>query len=146
MPSYSSHLIVNFLGLTAFLMYLQEHPLFAPGQTFFLVAGYFIGTCFLTPDLDTQSEPSNKCGVACAPYRMMFKHRGMSHHVLWGIISRIVYAVLVVLLFVGAFGLLTTESFEAVVEMMFQYKVELLFVAIGLFFSNLFHITLDTIS
>jgi len=147
MPSYSSHLIFNFIALSAFLIYLQEHPILTPLMTFFTVIGYFIGTCFLTPDLDTpKSKPAQSCGVICKPYTIMSTHRGMSHHVVWGIVSRIVYAMLVVLAFVGLFGLVTTESAGAMVELIVQYRLELGLIAAGLFFSNLFHILLDEIA
>lgn len=56
------------------------------------MAGWVIGTLFLSPDLDI--GPKKRAGIlgtALYPYSLLFKHRGISHHFLWGTLSRVVY-------------------------------------------------------
>ncbi|MCK4937904.1 MAG: DUF2227 family putative metal-binding protein [Methanosarcinales archaeon] len=48
---------------------------------------YLFGTFFLSPDLDIESSPYNRWGVfkfLWWPYKVIFKHRGLSHHPIFG--------------------------------------------------------------
>ncbi len=146
MPSFSNHIIFNMAVLTLFLIYLQEHPIITIIQTFIFCIGYFIGSVILTPDMDTKSDASNRCGILCVPYRKIFKHRGISHHAFWGIFTRIGYAILIIIIIAGVFGFFTIETWQAALGMIVAYKIELLVFIGGLFFSNLFHVVLDRIT
>lgn len=65
-----------------------------PALTAFL-AGYLMGMLFLSPDLDlARTRPARRWGwlaVVWRPYAALFRHRGLSHHVLWGPLTRIAY-------------------------------------------------------
>lgn len=48
---------------------------------------YLFGTFFLSPDLDIRSSPYERWGIFRVlwwPYKFMFKHRGLSHHFIFG--------------------------------------------------------------
>ena len=48
---------------------------------------YLFGTFFLSPDLDIQSAPYKRWGpfkFLWWPYKVLFKHRGLSHHPVFG--------------------------------------------------------------
>jgi uncharacterized metal-binding protein len=149
MPSFSNHLIFNMIILILFIMYLRDHPIINVMQTFIFCIGYFIGSVILTPDLDTKSEASNRCGILSLPYRAMFKHRGMSHNVIFGVTTRILYFLIIIAIFFGILGLLglfTLQNLQMVLRIVIKYKLEFLIFVMGLFFSNLFHIVLDKIT
>jgi uncharacterized metal-binding protein len=146
MPSFSNHLIFNMIILTLFIIYLRDHPIITVMQTFIFCIGYFIGSVMLTPDLDTKSEASNRCGILSVPYRAMFKHRGMSHNVILGVATRILYFLIIIAIIVGILGLFTRQNLLMVLRIVMKYKLEILIFIMGLFFSNLFHIVLDKIT
>ncbi len=48
---------------------------------------YLFGTFFLSPDLDIDSSPYGRWGIfrfLWWPYKVMVKHRGLSHHFIFG--------------------------------------------------------------
>lgn len=56
---------------------------------------YLFSSLFLSPDLDLhRSRASRRWGIArvlWSPYASIFRHRGLSHHVLLGPLTRILY-------------------------------------------------------
>jgi len=56
---------------------------------------YLFSSLFLSPDLDLhRSRASRRWGIArvlWSPYACIFRHRGLSHHVLLGPLTRILY-------------------------------------------------------
>ncbi len=74
------------------------------------LAGGVVSAWFFSPDLDLpDSRPAKRWGVLnvfWAPYRWLHPHRGASHTYLYGPLSRLVYASLVVLVATG----LTTQD------------------------------------
>lgn len=142
MPNYSSHLIFNFFLLILLIpIYNQFQPIFTTQQLYIFLLFYFIGTVYLTPDMDTKSEAQRRCGLFCFPYRKFFKHRGISHNWLLGIITRIIYVLIIlcipILILYGRAGI------ESSITGLIFYKKELVISSGGLFLSNLFHIMLD---
>ncbi len=146
MPSYSSHLIVNFLGLSTFLLLLLRYPILTLVQAGAFVVGYFAGTVFLSPDIDTKSEASKRCGLLCYPYRKLSKHRGLSHHWFWGSITRVTYLFIIISLVIIILRVWSSESMGVVLQYIMIYKLEIALIFVGLFVSNLFHILLDKVA
>ena len=68
---------------------------------------YLFGTHFLSPDLDIDSTPYKRWGVfrfLWWPYKVLFKHRGLSHHPIFGplaILANFVLILIPVLVVVG---------------------------------------------
>lgn len=144
MPKYTSHILFNFsLLIILFIIYQRYSFPLTEQQLILFLLSYFIGTVYLTPDIDTRSEASRRCGISCTPYRWFFTHRGISHHWLYGILTRIIYVLLIIgLLIFFISGLPEINTF---INTLLSYKIEMLFIITGLFLSNLFHIILDTI-
>jgi len=143
MPNYSSHLILNFFLLAVgFVLYVQ-YPFLTPIQLAIFILGYFIGTVFVSPDLDTKSSAARRCGVLCTPYRKMFTHRGISHHWLWGTVTRIIYVLIVIGFFAGLVYVLKLPLPD--ITIILTHPLELLLLIQGIFISNLLHTVIDTI-
>jgi uncharacterized metal-binding protein len=56
--------------------------------------GFYIGTEFVTPDLDVDSSAYKRWGrlrILVLPYKWLFKHRQSSHNIFYGAIVRILY-------------------------------------------------------
>ena len=149
MPRYSSHLIFNFIALSAlFILYQYTGARLTTLQAAIFLAFYIIGSTILTPDLDSKSEASRRCGIACVPYRKIFKHRGISHHPLWGIVTRILYIVIIVLIvmwMVWVFMWQFQINGSSVLVFMRLHVQDIIIACIGLFISNVLHIFLDRI-
>jgi uncharacterized metal-binding protein len=62
------------------------------------LGGYAFSMVFLTPDLDlVRSRPTRRWGrlsILWWPYAKLFRHRGVSHHMVWGPLTRIAYLTL----------------------------------------------------
>lgn len=141
---YTGHIIFNFLALIFLIILYQINPFLTTTQLFVLLVSYFIGTVLLSPDLDTVSFPSNKIGLLAYPYRKLFTHRKVSHHWLYGIITRIIYFILIFLIiFIVLFG---AKPLPEILTLLINYKLEILSATAGLFLSNLFHIIADSIT
>lgn len=149
MPKYASHLIFNLSALAAmFLLYQYTGASLTTLQLALFLFFYIIGSVILTPDLDSKSEAARRCGVACLPYRKIFKHRGLSHHPLWGIASRLLYMAvlaLIILWLLWVFGWQFHINGSSALNFMILYVKEIGIAGAGLFIANLLHIFLDRI-
>ena len=83
------------------------------------------------------------------PYRKLFKHRGTSHHPLWGVASRILYVALLALIILWA-GWALGWRFEidggSALAFIYLHVKEIGIAGAGLFLSNMLHIVLDKIA
>ncbi|WP_407356128.1 metal-binding protein [Methanolobus sp. WCC5] len=62
-------------------------------------AAYLFATFFLSPDLDINSTPYKRWGrlrIIWWPYKVVFKHRGLSHHPLVGPLSIVMNLAIIV--------------------------------------------------
>jgi len=63
---------------------------------FFYLSGWLFSTLFFSPDTDV--VPKKRAGFLqfiLYPYSILFKHRGLSHHLLLGTLTRLVYGIIV---------------------------------------------------
>lgn len=92
MPDYKTHELINMSALPIILVVgLDAIPILA---LLLFTIGYCFATFLVTPDLDTNSRPYNRWKVFRIlwwPYNKLFKHRGLSHHCVWGPVSLIGY-------------------------------------------------------
>jgi len=98
-----SHVLFNaslFLGgLGLYSLASVEKPVRFMGDPSFLsfAVSYFVGTVFLTPDLDLADRgtgPVRKwgpLGILWVPYGLLHSHRGISHSYLLGPLVRLLY-------------------------------------------------------
>jgi uncharacterized metal-binding protein len=91
MSSFQTHRIFNYLLFIIGCLILNYIDLFNIYVMIVFGIGFILGTEFVTPDLDGESTPSQRLGILWLPYRIIRKHRGVSHNYLLGFIERIVY-------------------------------------------------------
>lgn len=144
MPGYSSHLIINFLFLSGLYILYVQHPFLTTVQLAIFIFSFFVGTVVLTPDLDVKSEAAKRCGIVCVPYRKIFRHRKLSHHWLWGVVTRILY-VLILLIVTGAVVWALKVQLPEMLWVL-RYPFESFLLIAGLFIANLLHIISDMIA
>lgn len=122
--------------------------------------GYGFGTTILTPDIDL--GPNRFAGVSklfLYPYSLIFKHRGISHSLFFGTLSRIVYGFFIGVLLLTLGSLLIDRNMELtldlsvlVKELFLDYNYQiwwhkwLAWLYLGLFWSDFSHILLDTVT
>lgn len=143
MPSFSSHLIANFLVLSGLYVLYVQHPFLTTFQLIFFIIGFFIGTVLLSPDIDVKSESARRCGVACTPYRKIFSHRGISHHWLWGTVTRILYVLVIIGLLTGLVFVLKLPLPD--ITIILTHPFEILMLILGIFIANILHTVIDTL-
>ena len=98
MPSGRTHLKIEMIGLLigtiAVAVLVVEGRIDAWFGGIFLSA-YLFSSFFLSPDLDLHnSRATRRWGIARAlwlPYSWVFRHRAVSHHLLFGPLTRIAY-------------------------------------------------------
>lgn len=121
--------------------------------------GYLLGTTILTPDVDL--GPNRFAGLSklfLYPYSLIFKHRGVSHSIFLGTLTRVLYALLIswIVLYIGSL-LFTREQMGlaplAYIKQFildYNYRVWwhkwLTWLYIGLFMADLSHIFIDSCS
>jgi uncharacterized metal-binding protein len=98
MPSGSVHFAVEaglLAGCALVGVELVRRGSLATGSLVAFSSGFAFSMLFLSPDLDlARSGPMRRWGRLAFlwwPYAKLFRHRGVSHHVLWGSLTRLVY-------------------------------------------------------
>jgi uncharacterized metal-binding protein len=103
MPAGHTHTTLNLAStpivfLTINQLHLIGLPYLATG-----CASFIFATLFMSPDLDLfNSNPTHHWGVfkyLWLPYSKMFHHRGLSHSLLFGSLTRIFYLTAIALIF-----------------------------------------------
>ena len=129
------------MALSALYILYVQHPFLTTIQLSLFIIGFFIGTVLLSPDIDLKSEPARRCGIACTPYRKIFSHRGISHHWLWGTVTRILYVIVIIGVLAGLVSILNLPLPD--ITIVLKHPFEILMVVVGLFLSNLLHTITD---
>ncbi|MFO8033826.1 MAG: DUF2227 family putative metal-binding protein [Candidatus Bipolaricaulota bacterium] len=106
---------------------------------------YTAGSILLSPDLDLRrASPSRRWGplrAIWAPYAHLFRHRGLSHSLLWGPLTRVGY--LLGWAAAGWFALTLTWGFPYEVPPLGAYLPAL---SVGLYVPHVLHVLLDRAS
>jgi len=151
MPSGKTHDLFNeWLFLSIFissLFFRVEVTIF----TGLFIVGYFIGTYYLSPDLDTKSKPFYRWELfrfIWIPYRKMFRHRSFwTHGIVVGDIVRFFYMTIFYLFFVFFFSMIF--SFDSSLYLkdniifILRYKWNVFFFFMGVCTASLAHILAD---
>lgn len=149
MPGFRTHTTLNLIALGAVSATWLRQGVVAPELAGIFAASFVVATVFLSPDLDLKhSSPTRNWGplrYLWRPYQWMFKHRGMSHSVLFSSVTRIAY-----LLGVGAaIGALIIIASAAeppsLGDELWTHRMSLSAVGAGIFLSDLAHITADRV-
>ncbi|MDD5473550.1 MAG: DUF2227 family putative metal-binding protein [Candidatus Methanoperedens sp.] len=142
MPGYNVHRLFNYTVFIAIIsvLFAWDKTLVDLRMLLALGAGFYIGTEFITPDLDTDSTAIKKWGrlkIIMLPYKWMFTHRQSSHNIVYGAIVRILYISLLVLgLYYFLFSSLPVEN-----SILSLYIFIFL---VGIIIANALHVILDT--
>lgn len=143
MPGYNTHRIFNYLifivavlSLNSFgVLYLSRIQLLA------ICIGFYIGTEFVTPDLDTDSAAYKRWGrlrILVLPYKWLFKHRQSSHNIFSGAIVRILYITAIIA--VSYYLIFKSFSLENIIFPIYIF----IFIG-GIIAANALHVILDSI-
>ncbi|KCZ73356.1 uncharacterized metal-binding protein [Candidatus Methanoperedens nitroreducens] len=146
MPNYNTHRTFNyavFVAITVLLYILIGPALSAINLKYFLalVAGYYIGTDFITPDLDIKSRVIRRWGalrVIWLPYMWIFKHGQSSHNIVYGAVVRMLYLGIIVL---GVYYLI----FRSLPPDTIISPVYIIIFLAGIIIANALHVILDTL-
>ena len=148
MAQYKTHTRFNlFLALPILLLGLY-YFFHSSWQQLGIFGGCFIyATLFMSPDMDLANQIKffSLRGVLTSPFRLyskIFNHRGLSHSILFGTLTRIGFLTLL-----GVFGLwifkqtlLTPDSFVLFLK---THQTWILFAFAGIFSADLCHLLLD---
>lgn len=142
MPSGARHLQLELYLLPVFFIGLYFMELAWPGLLAF-AAAYLLSSLMLSPDLDLRRNSARRrwrvLGFIWAPYTKVFKHRGMSHNLLLGPLTRIGY-----LFLLGALVVYALDYFGLGMDIPVHVHKELLaMIGIGLYLPNFLHILYD---
>ncbi len=140
MPGYNVHRGFNytvFIAVAA-LLYFKNQSFLDLNQFLVLVAGFYIGTDFVTPDLDIESRAINRWGplkVLWLPYKWAFTHGQSSHNIFYGAVVRVLYFSLVI---AGIYNI----AFKAIPQVAIP-AVFLYILLAGIVLANILHVMLD---
>ena len=143
MPGYNTHRIFNYLIFIAIVLSLYNFGIFHFSLVQLLVVGlgFYIGTEFVTPDLDVDSSAYKRWGrlrILVLPYKWLFKHRQSSHNIYSGAIVRILYiGVIITAFYYLIFKSLPLENI--------LFPVHIIIFLGGIIAANALHVILDGI-
>lgn len=108
---------------------------------------YVAASLWLSPDLDLKANSARRrwgpLGFIWGPYTRMFKHRGMSHSLVVGPLTRLIYlAMIVSLVLVGLSYVGLALPREAPIQLEERTFIVL---GAGLYLPNVLHVLLDRI-
>lgn len=144
MPSGRTHKAVELILWPGFVagLYILFQPTW--GELAIFSGTYLASSLLLSPDLDLRHNISRRrwglLGFIWVPYFKVFKHRGLSHSLLLGPLTRLIYLGLIVgLVLVGLsyLGLALPQG---------PIRIEgriLLILGAGLYIPNVLHVLLD---
>lgn len=143
MPNYNTHRVFNYLVFFAVSVLLFKSNIFITDLKLYLVlgVGFYIGTDFITPDLDIESTAIKRWGplrILWLPYKWLFKHGQSSHNILYGAVVRILYISIIIL---GVYYLL----FRSLPSEMALSSVYVFVFLAGIIAANALHIVLDAV-
>jgi uncharacterized metal-binding protein len=143
MPGYNTHRIFNYLIFIVAVLSLNSLGIFhlSPIQLIAIGLGFYIGTEFITPDLDTDSSAYKRWGrlrILMLPYKCLFKHRKSSHNIFSGAIVRIIY--ITALIAVSYYLIFKSFSLENII-----FPVYFIIFLGGIIAANALHVILDGI-
>ncbi len=143
MPAYDTHRVFNYLVFLVISVLFYRMNVFITDLKLFLAlgAGFYIGTDFITPDLDIESTAIKRWGrlkIIWLPYKWLFKHGQSSHNILYGAVVRVLYiSVIILSIYYLLFKSLPPET-------MFSSIYVFIFI-VGIIIANALHVVLDVL-
>ena len=142
MPAYNIHRLFNYVifFIIVFFLYSGKILSFSPWHLIAITSGFYIGTEFVTPDLDTDSAAYKRWGklkILMLPYKWIFKHRQSSHNIIYGAIVRVLYITVIILIFY--YLIFKSLPFDMMLPSVFV----IIFLS-GIIAANALHVILDS--
>lgn len=144
MSNYKGHATINLLFFLPVLLGIMW-TFFSKNQYDLMIFGgsFAYGTLFMSPDLDMANKIKlfSVRGVLSLPFRSyakVFSHRGVSHSIFFGTLTRVLWLFAFFLLIAYLFS--STKQFH---YNLIAYKQELIFALSGLFLADAGHILVD---
>jgi uncharacterized metal-binding protein len=138
--------MVVFAGCLALAAYMLKTKVIRPVYLFFFLVAYLFSSLFLSPDLDLkQSIAFRRWGLAhilWLPYAHLFHHRALSHHILFGPLTRILY--LGAILFVASMTIANLTGWQ--MELHVPNWAIILSILAGIYLPNQIHTLADALS
>jgi uncharacterized metal-binding protein len=143
MPGYNTHRIFNYIIFIAAVLsvYYSGILQLSPVQLLVVGLGFYVGTEFVTPDLDIDSSAYKRWGrlrFLMLPYKWLFKHRQSSHNILYGAIVRILYVGAIIA--VSYYLIFKSFPLENIL-----YPIHIIIFLGGIIAANALHVILDGI-
>jgi uncharacterized metal-binding protein len=143
MPGYNIHRIFNYIIFIAAVLsvYYSGILQLSPVQLLAIGLGFYVGTEFVTPDLDIDSSAYKRWGrlrFIMLPYKWLFKHRQSSHDIFSGAIVRIFYITAIIA--VSYYLLFKSFPLENIL-----FPVHIIIFLGGIIAANALHVILDGI-
>jgi uncharacterized metal-binding protein len=98
MPLARTHLRIELIIFGCCILvacFLRRKDGIGPTEAKLFLSSYLFSSLFLSPDLDlARSRASRRWGIGRVlwwPYSHFFRHRRLSHHLMWGPLTRILY-------------------------------------------------------
>ncbi len=148
MSNYKTHVKFNLL-LALPISIAGIYYLYSPSNAFLLTfaSAFSYSTCFMNPDLDLihQIKLFSLRGLLTLPFRFyskIFKHRGISHSMLFGTATRILWLCGIgLLLFYLIYETLPSE--KTFLSYCKNYKIYMYYALAGIVLADWFHLILD---
>ncbi len=142
MPSFRMHRWFNYILFAIGCLILNYFSLFNIYVISALAIGFILGTEFITPDLDGESTPTERLGILWLPYRIIRKHRGVSHSYVRGFIERIMYLFILISVIIL---LVKSDAYISFIRFLITPAIlaVLMVMIIGIAIANGLHIVLD---
>ncbi len=150
MPQFRTHTRFNLLLAYPFLLIFLIHFGTNNFSNLFCFSICFIySTLFMSPDVDVANKIKffSIRGILTIPFRlysMFFHHRGISHHVIFGSITRIIWLCLffILLFLIYDISFINKFSFIKFIKKNHEY---IMYGCIGIFLSDILHLFLDKV-
>lgn len=158
MPSGKVHNRINMIALIIILALLILLKQFSGIEkhietnfwTLFIAfaVSYFFSNFYLSPDLDlAKSSPKNNWGplkFIWIPYSKTFKHRGISHSIIFGTLTRVIYLLLIVIVVIILIDKCTPLRIAYSFLDPRNYRLDLVItILVGLYCPNILHTIAD---
>lgn len=154
MPSGKTHDKINFIFLFVLtFLFMNVFNFFTFGTIGIVLSmcsfiGFYIGTIYLSPDLDVKSKPFYRwksLKIIWKPYQKIFSHRSIfTHGILIGDFIRIIYLIIWLLPF---YFLIKHYLFKNIDELIINFistqQLFLIFTFLGITLASTFHIVTD---
>jgi uncharacterized metal-binding protein len=152
MPKYKIHCYFNALFalplLILFLYYLKTET----KNIAIFSCSFIYSTLFFSPDLDLihKIKLFSIRGILSLPligYSKVFKHRGFSHWIILGTLSRIAWAALIIFIFLAFLLSFERAKFikQDILNLIIEEKISLFYLLLALFLADGCHIFLDKV-